>query len=98
MLKHSFDKQFNRTVNDLMADILMFASNECRADIMRITISTLEIKYFKQNAAHFVIVVRDLCLCRYVSSFLIACQVLRDKLITVPQSRLGKTKIKVRVK
>ena len=55
VLKHSFDKQFNRTVNDLMADILMFASNECRADIMRITISTLEIKYFKQNAARFVI-------------------------------------------
>lgn len=55
VLKHSFDKQFNRTVNDQMADILMFASNECRADIMRITISTLEIKYFKQNAAHFVI-------------------------------------------
>lgn len=55
MLKHFFDKQFNRTVNDQMADILMFASNECRADIMRITISTLEIKYFKQNAAHFVI-------------------------------------------
>ena len=55
MLKHSFDKQFNRTVNDQMADILMFASNECRADIMRITISTLEIKYFKQNAARFVI-------------------------------------------
>lgn len=55
VLKHSFDKQFNRTVNDQMADILMFASNECRADIMRITISTLEIKYFKQNAARFVI-------------------------------------------
>ena len=58
MLKHSFDKQFNRTVNDQMADILMFASNECRADIMRITISTLEIKYLKQNAAHFVISTR----------------------------------------
>lgn len=58
VLKHSFDKQFNRTVNDQMADILMFASNEFRADIMRITISTLEIKYFKQNAAHFVISTR----------------------------------------
>ena len=58
MLKHSFDKQFNRSVNDQMADILMFASNECRADIMRITISTLEIKYLKQNAAHFVISTR----------------------------------------
>lgn len=58
VLKHSFDKQFNRTVNDQMADILMFASNECRADIMRITISTLEIKYLKQNAAHFVISTR----------------------------------------
>lgn len=55
MLKHFFDKQFNRTVNDQMADIFMFASNECRADIMRITISTLEIKYFKQNATRFVI-------------------------------------------